>query len=71
MRKFKSFAIRVVALVAYEGFATFGLNQGLGIGKVQAALSAALLPLVAVLRETAKGLIDDRSEEHTSELQSH
>lgn len=59
MEKYKTFVIRVSALIAYEGLATFGLNTGLGIGKVQAALAAALLPLVAVIRETAKALIDD------------
>jgi hypothetical protein len=59
MEKWKTFGIRVVALIAYEGMATFGLTQGLGIGTLQAALTAMLLPLIAVIRETAKGLIDD------------
>jgi hypothetical protein len=55
----KLFIIRVVALVAYEGLATFGLSQGVGIEPIKGALMAALLPLVVVMREVAKGLIDD------------
>jgi hypothetical protein len=55
----KTFAIRVCALIAYEGLATFGLSAGVGIEPVKGALMAALLPLVVVIRETAKGLIDD------------
>lgn len=57
--KLKRFIIRVLALVAYESLSTFGLSSGLGIDKIQAALVAGLLPLVMVIRETAKGLIDD------------
>ena len=53
MKKYKTFFVRVVALIAYEGLATFGLEP------IKGALMAALLPLVVVLRETAKGLIDD------------
>jgi hypothetical protein len=59
MGKYKTFAIRVVALIAYEGLATFGLSAGVGIAPVKGALMAALLPLVVVIRETARGLIDD------------
>jgi hypothetical protein len=59
MNKYKTFAVRVVALIAYEGLATFGLSAGVGIEPIKGALMAALLPLVVVLRETAKGLIDD------------
>jgi hypothetical protein len=59
MKKYKTFAVRVVALIAYEGLATFGLSAGVGIEPIKGALMAALLPLVVVLRETAKGLIDD------------
>jgi len=55
----KTFAIRVSALIAYEGLATFGLSAGVGIEPIKGALMAALLPLVVVIRETAKGLIDD------------
>ena len=55
----KTFVIRVLALIAYEGLSTFGLSSGLGIDKVQAALVAALLPLVVVIRESAKAMIDD------------
>ena len=59
MKKYKTFAVRVIALIAYEGLATFGLSAGVGIEPIKGALMAALLPLVVVLRETAKGLIDD------------
>ena len=59
MGKYKTFVIRVVALIAYEGLATFGLSAGVGIAPVKGALMAALLPLVVVIRETARGLIDD------------
>lgn len=59
MSKYKTFAIRVLALIAYEGLATFGLSAGVGIEPIKGALMAALLPLVVVIRETAKGLIDD------------
>jgi len=59
MTKYKTFAVRVIALIAYEGLATFGLSAGVGIEPIKGALMAALLPLVVVLRETAKGLIDD------------
>jgi hypothetical protein len=59
MTKYKTFFVRVVALIAYEGLATFGLSAGVGIEPIKGALMAALLPLVVVLRETAKNLIDD------------
>ena len=59
MNKYKTFAVRVIALIAYEGLATFGLSAGVGIEPIKGALMAALLPLVVVLRETAKGLMDD------------
>ena len=59
MSKYRTFAVRVIALIAYEGLATFGLSAGVGIEPIKGALMAALLPLVVVLRETAKGLIDD------------
>jgi len=59
MNKYKTFTIRVIALIAYEGLATFGLSAGVGIEPIKGALMAALLPLVVVLRETAKGLNDD------------
>jgi hypothetical protein len=59
MSKYKTFTIRVLALIAYEGLATFGLSAGVGIEPIKGALMAALLPLVVVIRETAKGLIDD------------
>lgn len=55
----KRFIIRVIALIAYESLSTFGLSSGLGIDKVQAALVAGLLPLVMVMREAAKNMIDD------------
>ena len=59
MNKYKTFLIRVVALIAYEGLATFGLSAGVGIEPIKGALMAALLPLVVVIRETARNLIDD------------
>ena len=59
MKNYKTFAVRVFALIAYEGLATFGLSAGVGIEPIKGALMAALLPLVVVLRETAKNLIDD------------
>jgi len=59
LNKYKTFAVRVIALIAYEGLATFGLSAGVGIEPIKGALMAALLPLVVVLRETAKGLMDD------------
>ena len=55
----KTFIIRVLALIAYEGLSTFGLSTGLGIAPLKAAAMAALLPLVIVIREAAKGFIDD------------
>lgn len=59
MNRYKNFAIRVIALIAYEGLATFGLSAGVGVEPIKGALMAALLPLVVVLRETAKNLLDD------------
>jgi hypothetical protein len=59
VNKYKTFLIRVVALIAYEGLATFGLSAGVGIEPIKGALMAALLPLVVVIRETARNLIDD------------
>ena len=59
MSKYKTFFVRVIALIAYEGLATFGLSAGVGIQPIKGALMAALLPLVVVIRETAKNMIDD------------
>jgi hypothetical protein len=59
MSKYKTFVIRVIALIAYEGLATFGLSAGVGIEPIKGALMAALLPLVVVMREAAKNMIDD------------
>jgi len=59
MSNYKTFVVRVIALIAYEGLATFGLSAGVGIEPIKGALMAALLPLVVVLRESAKGLLDD------------
>lgn len=55
----KNFIIRALALVTYEFFGTFGISSIWNVSKVQAALIAATVPLVAILRETAKGFIDD------------
>jgi len=57
--RIKTFIIRVIALIAYEGLATFGLSAGLGVEPIKGALMAALLPLVVVIRESAKAMIDD------------
>jgi hypothetical protein len=57
--RFKTYAVRVLALIAYEGLATFGLSAGVGIEPIKGALMAALLPLVVVIRESAKAMIDD------------
>jgi len=59
VNKYKTFAVRVVALIAYEGLATFGLSAGVGIEPIKGALNAALMPLVVVILETARNLIDD------------
>lgn len=59
MRKYKDFVVRAVALVVYEFFGTFGISSMWNVPKLQAALIAATVPLVVVLRETAKGFIDD------------
>lgn len=59
MEKYKSFLIRAIALIAYEFFGTFGISSMWNVSKVQAALIAATVPAVAILRETAKGFIDD------------
>jgi len=55
----KNFFIRALALIAYEFFGTFGISSIWSVGKVQAALIAATVPAVAIMRETAKGFIDD------------
>ena len=59
MSNYKTFVVRVIALIAYEGLATFGLSSSVGIEPLKGALMASLLPLVVVLRESAKGLLDD------------
>lgn len=59
MEKYKSFLVRAIALIAYEFFGTFGISSMWNVSKVQAALIAATVPAVAILRETAKGFIDD------------
>ena len=55
----KNFLVRALALIAYEFFGTFGISSIWSVGKVQAALIAATVPAVAIMRETAKGFIDD------------
>lgn len=59
MKKYKDFIVRAIALIAYEFFGTFGISSMWNVSKVQAALIAATVPGVAILRETAKGFIDD------------
>lgn len=55
----KNFLIRALALIAYEFFGTFGISSMWNVSKINAALIAATVPLVAILRETAQGFIDD------------
>jgi hypothetical protein len=59
MKKYKNFVTRAVALIVYEFFGTFGVSTIWNVPKLQAALIAATLPLVVILRETAKAFIDD------------
>ncbi len=59
MKKYKDFAVRAIALIAYEFFGTFGISAMWNVSKVQAALIAATVPAVAIMRETAKGFVDD------------
>lgn len=51
--------IRALSLALYTGLSTLGLSTVLGIEPLKAAVMAAVVPLVLVLRATAKGLIDD------------
>ena len=51
--------IRALSLALYTGLSTLGLSTVLGIERLKAAVMAAVVPLVLVLRATAKGLVDD------------
>ena len=51
--------IRALSLALYTGLSTLGLSTVLGIEPLKAAVMAAIVPLVFVLRATAKGLMDD------------
>ena len=51
--------IRALSLALYTGLSTLGLSTVLGIEPLKAAVMAAVVPLVLVLRATAKGLVDD------------
>jgi hypothetical protein len=51
--------IRALSLALYTGLSTFGLSTVLGIEPLKAAVMAAVVPLVLVLRATAKGFVDD------------
>lgn len=51
--------IRSLSLALYTGLSTLGLSTILGIEPLKAAVMAAVVPLVLVLRATAKGLIND------------
>lgn len=53
------FIIRTIALVLYTGLGTLGLCTVLGIEPLKAALMAAVVPLLLVLRSAAKGLMND------------
>ena len=55
----KLLVIRAVSLALYTGLSTLGLSAVLGIEPLKAALMAAIVPLVLVLRSAAKGLVDD------------
>lgn len=51
--------IRALSLALYTGLSTLGLSAVLGIEPLKAAVMAAVVPLVLVLRSAAKGLVDD------------
>ena len=51
--------IRALSLALYTGLGTLGLSTVLGIEPLKAAAMAAIVPLVFVLRATAKGLMND------------
>lgn len=51
--------IRALSLALYTGLSTLGLSTVLGIEPLKAAVMAAVVPLVLVLRATAKGFVDD------------
>jgi hypothetical protein len=51
--------IRALSLALYTGLSTLGLSTVLGIEPLKAAVMAAIVPLVVVLRSAAKGLVDD------------
>lgn len=51
--------IRALSLALYTGLSTLGLSTMLGIEPLKAAVMAAIVPLVLVLRSAAKGLVDD------------
>ena len=51
--------IRALSLALYTGLSTLGLSAVLGIEPLKAAVMAAIVPLVLVLRSAAKGLVDD------------
>lgn len=53
------FIIRALSLALYTGLSTLGLSAVLGIEPLKAAVMAAIVPLVLVLRSAAKGLVDD------------
>ena len=51
--------IRALSLALYTGLSTLGLSAVLGIEPLKAAVMAAIVPLVLILRSAAKGLVDD------------
>lgn len=55
----KLLLIRALSLALYTGLSTLGLSTVLGIEPLKAAVMAAIVPLVLVLRSAAKGLVDD------------
>lgn len=55
----KLLVIRALSLALYTGLSTLGLSTVLGIEPLKAAVMAAIVPLIFVLRSAAKGLVDD------------
>jgi hypothetical protein len=55
----KLLLIRALSLALYTGLSALGLSTVLGVEPLKAAALAAVVPLIFVLRATAKGLMDD------------
>jgi len=59
MIKYRLFLIRVASLFIYTALSTLGLSSVLDIEPLKAAIMAAVVPLLIVLRAAAKGLMND------------